>query len=149
MFSGGNKNMTENSKTPVSWKLEEYAFGAVALREKLTRQQEEDKLLRNPIKAILIRLLYVYMVVVTFMLIKRQNFVYKKHNIDKQEDKDVKDELIYTDDEEAEHSIEISCPKCGKKRITTPNTGITCKGCGVRISIGDEGEIRCLYSAEK
>lgn len=45
-------------------------------------------------------------------------------------------------DEEAEHSVEVCCPKCGETRITTPNTGITCKGCGVRLVVGEEGEVQ-------
>lgn len=49
---------------------------------------------------------------------------------------------IMKDDEEEEQSIEVCCPKCGETRITTPNTGITCKGCGVRIVVGEDGEIR-------
>lgn len=50
--------------------------------------------------------------------------------------------LLYVDDEEEEQVIEVCCPKCGEKRITTPNTGITCKGCRVRIVVGANGEIR-------
>lgn len=49
---------------------------------------------------------------------------------------------IMKDDEEEEQSIEVCCPKCGETRITTPNTGITCKGCGVRIVVGEDGEVR-------
>lgn len=134
--------MSEDTKTPVSWKLEEYAFGAVALREEIKRQKRENDLLRNPIKVIWIRLLYSYMVVATFVLTIQQIFVYKKQDIGKQKDKDAKDELVYGDDDEEEQGIEICCPKCGETRITTPNTGISCKGCGVRIVIGEDGEIR-------
>lgn len=47
------------------------------------------------------------------------------------------------EEEEKEQIIDVYCPKCGEKRTITPNTGFTCKGCGVRISVGDEGEIRC------
>lgn len=79
--------MNEDTKMPVSWKLEEYAFGAVALREEIKRQKREDKLLRNPIKVIWIRLLYIYMVVVAFMLTIRQTLVNKKQDMDKQKDK--------------------------------------------------------------
>ena len=47
------------------------------------------------------------------------------------------------EEEDKEQIIDVYCPKCGGKRTITPNTGFTCKGCGVRISVGDEGEIRC------
>lgn len=47
------------------------------------------------------------------------------------------------EEEEKEQIIDVYCPKCGEKRTITPNTGFTCKGCGIRISVGDEGEIRC------
>ncbi|MBQ4559996.1 MAG: hypothetical protein IJA54_06745 [Tyzzerella sp.] len=47
------------------------------------------------------------------------------------------------EEEDKEQIIDVYCPKCGEKRTITPNTGFTCKGCGVRISVGDEGEIRC------
>lgn len=79
--------MNEETKTPVSWKLEECAFGAVALREEIKRQKREGKLLRNPIKVIWIRLLYIYMVVVASMLTIRQTLVNKKQDMDKQKDK--------------------------------------------------------------
>lgn len=134
--------MNKDAQSPVFWKLEEYAFGAVALREEIKRQKRENNLLRNPIKVIWIRLLYGYMVVATFMLTIRQTLVQKKQDMDKQNDEDIKDELVHACDEEEEHSIEICCPKCGETRITTPNTGITCKGCGVRIVVGEDGEIR-------
>ena len=54
-------------------------------------------------------------------------------------------DVLTTKDEEEdkEQIIDVYCPKCGEKRTITPNTGFTCKGCGVRISVGDEGEIRC------
>lgn len=55
-------------------------------------------------------------------------------------------DVLTTKDEEEdkEQIIDVYCPKCGEKRTITPNTGFTCKGCGVRISVGDEGEICCL-----
>lgn len=48
------------------------------------------------------------------------------------------------EEEDKEQIIDVYCPKCGEKRTITPNTGFTCKGCGVRISVGAEGEISCL-----
>ena len=55
-------------------------------------------------------------------------------------------DVLTTKDEEEdkEQIIDVYCPKCGEKRTITPNTGFTCKGCGVRISVGAEGEISCL-----
>ncbi len=67
---------------------------------------------------------------------------YQKKHVQFLKEAEAKGELIYVDDEEEEHEIEVCCPKCGEKRITTPNTGITCKGCGVRIVVGEDGEIR-------
>lgn len=46
------------------------------------------------------------------------------------------------DEEDEEQIIDVYCPKCGEKRTITPNTGFTCKGCGVRIVVGEDGEIR-------
>ena len=60
--------MKRDKKPPVSWKLEEYAFGAVALKEEIKRHKREDKFPWNPIKAIWIRLLYIYLLVATFVL---------------------------------------------------------------------------------
>ena len=54
------------------------------------------------------------------------------------------DVLIPKDEEEDKAQIiDVYCPKCGEKRTIMPNTGFTCKGCGIRISVGDKGEIRC------
>lgn len=51
-------------------------------------------------------------------------------------------EMKCVDDEREEQLVIVCCPKCGATRTTTPNTGITCRGCGVRIVIGEDGEIR-------
>lgn len=61
--------MRKNSKPPLSWKLEEYAFGAAALREEIQRHKREDKQHWSPFKAIGIRLLFVYTFVATLVMV--------------------------------------------------------------------------------
>lgn len=81
---GGMADMKRNTRPPASWKLEEYAFGAAALREEIKRHKREDKLPWNPIKAIWVRLLYIYLLVAAFvltmilMLVQKSNRVSKK-----------------------------------------------------------------------
>lgn len=70
-------DMKRNTRPPVSMKLEEYAFGAVALREEIKRHKKEDRLPWNPIKAIWIRLLYIYLLVATFVLTAIMMFMQK------------------------------------------------------------------------
>ena len=50
-------------------KLENYAFGAAALKEEIERHKKEDKTPWSPSKAIGIRALYVYAIGATLMLI--------------------------------------------------------------------------------
>lgn len=72
--------MKHNARLPVSWKLEEYAFGAVALREEIKRHKKEDWVPWNPIKAIWIRLLYIYMMMATFLLTTKLMLMQKKRD---------------------------------------------------------------------
>lgn len=72
--------MKHNTRLPVSWKLEEYAFGAVALREEIKRHKKEDWVPWNPIKAIWIRLLYIYMMMATFLLTTKLMLMQKKRD---------------------------------------------------------------------
>ena len=60
--------MMKRSKRPFSWVLEEYAFGAVALKEEINRHKKEDENHWSIKKAVCIRLLYVYAVIGTFVL---------------------------------------------------------------------------------
>lgn len=55
--------MIKRSKRPFSWVLEEYAFGAVALKEEMNRHKN-----CSIKKAVCIRLLYVYAVTATLIL---------------------------------------------------------------------------------
>lgn len=61
--------MERNKKPPISWKLEEYAFGAAALREEIKRHKKEDHIPWNPVKAIWIRGLYIYAISTTVLLV--------------------------------------------------------------------------------
>ena len=62
---------------------------------------------------------------------------------------DDEEDIEEFEEEDKEKIIDVYCPKCGEKRTIAPNTDFTCKECGVRISLGDDGEIRCSFSAEK
>ena len=85
--------------------------------------------------------------------IQKENFTQRKYVDENSTEQEIGEVYMYmkeeNDDEEAEHSIEVYCPKCGAKRITTPNTGITCKGCGARIVIGEDGEIHRVIPSQK
>lgn len=80
-------DMMRNTKPPVSWKLEEYAFGAVALKEEIKRHKREDKLPWNPIKAIWVCLLYIYLVMATFVLTTKLRVMQKKQDTRKSKKK--------------------------------------------------------------
>lgn len=56
-------------RRPFSWVVEEYAFGAVALRDEIKRHKTEDKEQWSVLKNIAIRLLYVYAIIVTVVLV--------------------------------------------------------------------------------
>ena len=57
------------NRRPFSWIVEEYAFGAVALKNEMERHKANDKKRWSIWKAIGIRLLYVYAVIGTFVLV--------------------------------------------------------------------------------
>ena len=59
----------KKSRKPFSWIVEEYAFGAVALRDEIKRHKEEYDLHWSAGKAVGIRLLYIYALVVTLVLV--------------------------------------------------------------------------------
>ena len=61
--------MRNNRKIPFLWKVEQYAFGAVALRNEIKRHKEEDKETWGIFKAIGIRVLYVYVIIATIVLV--------------------------------------------------------------------------------
>ena len=56
-------------RRPFSWVVEEYAFGAVALRDEIKRHKTEDTEQWSVLKNIAIRLLYVYAIIVTVVLV--------------------------------------------------------------------------------
>lgn len=60
--------MRKKSRKPFSWIVEEYAFGVVALRDEIKRHKEEDAFPWSVGKAVGIRLLYIYALVVTLVL---------------------------------------------------------------------------------
>ena len=60
--------MRKKSRKPFSWIVEEYAFGAVALRDEIKRHKEED-VPWSVGKAVGIRLLYIYALVATLVLV--------------------------------------------------------------------------------
>lgn len=57
------------NRRPFSWVVEEYAFGAVALRDEIKRHKTEDKTRWSIWKNVAIRILYVYAIIVTFVLV--------------------------------------------------------------------------------
>ena len=61
--------MKMKSRTPISWKLEEYAFGAVALRDEMKRHKKEDSKRWSIFKAVGIRLLFAYAVTATLVIV--------------------------------------------------------------------------------
>lgn len=60
--------MKLKSRTPISWKLEEYAFGAVAIRDEMKRHKSEDNEHWSFFKTIGIILLFVYAVTATLVI---------------------------------------------------------------------------------
>lgn len=61
--------MRMKTRTPLSWKLEEYAFGAVALHEEIRRHKNEDGNRWSIFKEIGIRILLIYAVLVTVVMV--------------------------------------------------------------------------------
>lgn len=61
--------MRKKSRKPFSWIVEEYAFGAVALRDEIKRHKEEDDVPWSVGKTVGIRLLYIYALVATLVLV--------------------------------------------------------------------------------
>lgn len=61
--------MRKKSRKPFSWIVEEYAFGAVALRDEIKRHKEEDDAPWSMGKAVEIRLLYIYALIATLVLV--------------------------------------------------------------------------------
>ena len=61
--------MKKKRKVPFSWKVEEYAFGAVALRDEIKRHKEDDKEPWGLAKTVGIRLLYMYALIVALVFI--------------------------------------------------------------------------------
>ena len=61
--------MKNSRRIPFSWKLEEYVFGAAALRDEIKRHKREDDKPWNPIKAVGIRVLYVYALITALCMI--------------------------------------------------------------------------------
>ena len=61
--------MKKKSRVPISWKMEEYAFGAVALREEIARHKKEDSVRWSLAKEVGIRALFVYACIVTIVLV--------------------------------------------------------------------------------
>lgn len=59
----------KRSRRPFSWVIEEYAFGAVALRDEIARHKREDGKRWGLFKAVGMRLFYVYCLIVTFILV--------------------------------------------------------------------------------
>lgn len=56
-------------RVPFSWKVEQYAFGAVALREEIKRHKEAGEKPWRLFKAVGIRALYVYAIVAALLLV--------------------------------------------------------------------------------
>ena len=56
-------------RIPCSWVVEEKAYGAVELREEIARHKREDTVRWSIWKSIGIRVLYVYAVLVTLVLV--------------------------------------------------------------------------------
>lgn len=54
---------------PFSWKVEQYAFGAVALREEIKRHKEAGEKPWCLFKAVGIRVVYVYAITATLILV--------------------------------------------------------------------------------
>ena len=50
------------------WIFEDYLFGALALRDEIKRHKEEDEKKWGLIKALSIRLLYIYMIIAVVVL---------------------------------------------------------------------------------
>ena len=61
--------MKHKKKAPFSWKVEEYAFGAMALRDEIKRHKEAKEEHWSLFKNIGIRLLYAYAVMATVVLV--------------------------------------------------------------------------------
>lgn len=57
------------NKIPFSWKVEEYAFGAVALKNEIKRHREAEEEPWPLFKAVGIRALYVYTYAATIVLV--------------------------------------------------------------------------------
>ena len=56
-------------KRPFSWVVEEYAFGAAALRDEIKRHKATQKEKWSVFKSVGIRILYAYAVVATVLLV--------------------------------------------------------------------------------
>lgn len=57
------------NRVPFSWKVEQYAFGAVVLREEIKRHKETGEKPWGLLKAVGIRALYAYTMVATLLLV--------------------------------------------------------------------------------
>lgn len=58
----------KRNRRPFSWVIEEYAFGAVALRDEIDRHKKEDEKRWGLFKVIGMWLFYVYCLIMTFIL---------------------------------------------------------------------------------
>ena len=60
--------MKIKSRRPISWKLEQYVFGAAALRDEIIRHKREDKEHWNLFKEVGIRVLFIYAIFMTLVI---------------------------------------------------------------------------------
>lgn len=63
------KIVKNRKKKPFSWKIEQYAFGAVDLRNQIKQHKEADEEPWGIFKAVGIRIAYVYLVSVTLVMV--------------------------------------------------------------------------------
>lgn len=60
--------MKIKSRRLISWKLEQYVFGAAALRDEIRRHEREDKEHWNLFKEVGIRVLFIYAIFMTLVI---------------------------------------------------------------------------------